>query len=113
MPKGTPASLPEQLSAGALGVVILVWMFGSCLCGHFDAYGLLGTVPGAILAWTGLVKNQSPHLITRCGLGFVAITTTFLLLKVITDVMWTGHEPMFTQPPWIERWIYWREITGF
>ena len=91
---------------------MLVYLWGPCTCFYFNGFGLLGAVPGALLAWVGLVINQSLRFHARFGFGLVAIATTFLLLKVAVDVLWTGHEPLFAQPQWIEHWIYWMEYRG-
>lgn len=60
----------------------------------------------------GLLINQSPRFLARFGFGLVTVATTFLLLKIIVDVLWTGHEPLFAQPVWVEHWIYWMEYRG-
>jgi hypothetical protein len=100
---------PSDYSVLGFTLSLFVWLMMPCLCGHHGGHALLGAVPGALLAWVGLVKNQSTHIITRCGLGVATVATTFLLLKVMMDILWTGHEPLFAQPYWVERWIYWWE----
>ncbi len=90
-------------------LTLLVYLLDPCICFRFDGFGLVGAIPGALLAWIGLIKNESMRLPARFGFGLLAIATTFLLLKVTVDVLWTGHEPLFVQPVWFEHWIYWME----
>lgn len=111
MALGATASRAAQLSALGLGLAIFVWMMMSCICGCFDGYALLGAVPGACLAWTAMIQNISSRLMARSGFALVTIVTTFLLLKVIVDILWTGHGPMFAQPLVVEHWIYWQEYS--
>jgi hypothetical protein len=109
------ASAPSeatQLSLGGITLVMLVYFFDPCICFRFDSVGLIGAIPAALFAWMGLIKNRSLRFPARCGFGLVAIVATFLLLKVTVDVLWTGHEPLFAQPQWVEHWIYRMEYRG-
>lgn len=104
----------KSANAAVVGVALglMTWQLMSCLCGHFDAYAFIGALPGALLAWGAQVRSQSLGVWPRLGFGFCTVVTTFLLLKVIVDVLWTSHEPLFVQPYWVERWIYWWEFRG-
>lgn len=110
MSLGAIASKPDQTATLGFALSLFVWLMMPCLCGHYGAHALIGAVPGALLAWTGFTRNQSTRLIARCGFALVVIATTFLLLKVVLDILWTGHEPLLSQPVWFERWLYWEEL---
>jgi hypothetical protein len=101
---------PSDFSVLGFTVSLFVWFMMPCICGRFDAYALLGAGPGVLLAWTGQVRNLSPLFWPRFGLGLITVATSFIFLKVVVDVLWTGHGPLFVQPTWVEHWIYWREM---
>lgn len=103
---------PSEFAALGFCLSFMTWQLMSCICGRFDAYALICAVPGVLLAWIGLVRNQTTQFWPRLGFGFVTVASTFLLLKVVVDVLWTGHEPLFKEPQWVINWIYWAEMRS-
>lgn len=103
---------PSDFALLGFTLSLLTWLSMPCICGRFDAYALLGAVPGVLLAWTGQVRNSSPLFWPRFGLGLITVSTSFIFLKVVVDVLWTGHGHLFAQPYWVERWIYWWEFRA-
>lgn len=93
-----------------MALSLMTWQLMCCMCGHFDAYAFFGALPGALLAWGAQVRSQARGFWPRIGFGFCTVVTSFLLLKVTMDVLWTGHDSLFADPPWLERWIYWWEF---
>jgi len=78
---------PSDFAILGCTVSVFVWFMMPCICGHFDAYALLGAVPAVLLAWTGQVRNLSPLFRLRFGLGLITVATSFLFLKVLVDVL--------------------------
>jgi hypothetical protein len=54
----------------------------------------LGTAPGALLAWWGFVTNTDRRVVPRAGLWVLVIFTSFLLLRNLHDVLWSGHDAL-------------------
>lgn len=106
------ASKSATAAVVSIALSLFTWQMMSCMCGHLDAASFIGILPGVLLAWGAQVRSQSPGFWPRIGFGSCTVVTTFLLLKVTMDVLWAGHEPLFAQPYWVERWIYWWEFRA-
>jgi hypothetical protein len=87
-------SRPLQLAwLGGL-LTILGHTFATCICGHISWEGLLGTAPGAGLAWWGFAINSDKRSLPRAGLWVVVTLTSFMLLRNLHNVLWSGHDPL-------------------
>lgn len=87
-------SRPLQLACLGGLLTVLGHASATCLCGHISREGLLGTAPGALLAWWGFVTNPDKRALPRAGLWVLVTFTSCMLLRNLHNVLWSGHDPL-------------------
>jgi hypothetical protein len=56
-----------------------------------------GTLTG--MAWVALIGGGETHVVWRIVRIIAAALTAFVLAKNIADVLWFGHDPIFSEIP--------------
>lgn len=88
----SPGRFPWQITLSYAGIILSPLFM--CMCGHLNTMVLGLTVPATILGWWG-ASGRVPLMWRLLGIG-AAVVATMLLGKNLLDVLWFGHDPIFT-----------------
>lgn len=87
----------------AIVVAAIVGFYGSlvftCACGHIHAWGLTVTGTVAAVAWWAFMFGGSTHPVWRLIRVGIVVLSTVLVTKNLSDVLWFGHDPVFSEIP--------------
>lgn len=96
MPLKIAMSKTLQFAVGGFLIGVLTFMLTTCICAHLPRHALLGTVPGALMTWYAFFTSKESRLFPRLSVWACVILTTFLVLKNIHNVLWSGHNALFS-----------------
>lgn len=67
----------------------------TCLCGHFNLWTLVVTLPGVVFAWLGFERSvrNHPHALV-CAVPIVCLSS-LAFAKNMVDIIWSGHNPLW------------------
>ena len=84
----------HQWALAALFISGMTVSITPCACGHLPAAALWGTVPGAVIAWVSFFRNKGQALGPRLLVWGTTVFASFMLLKNIHSVLWSGHHAL-------------------
>lgn len=64
-----------------------------CICGHMSWENLLALVPAAGYGWWWALRGTFALRALAVAPAIVALAAN------LSDVLWSGHEPLFAEPP--------------
>ncbi len=86
-----------ELTVLALLVSVFNGMLTCCICGFFDWISLPGGILGCFLSCYAICRSEKPGFNIRIVYWISLIITSLILLKIIGDILWWGHEPLFDE----------------
>ena len=98
-PKERKAVLRTRPASTSLICAVIGLMlagFFTCGCGHLDVLALPVTLPTAMCGWCAATTVRRGNLSHAILTIVICVLTTIVLLKNLADVLWFGHNAVWS-----------------